>query len=135
MLRAGSHQAPEIVERPKLGMHGVVAALGGADGIGATRIASFATQGIIATLAVDAADRMDGSQIQYIEAKRGDLGQPVDAIIKGAVLANDRRLAAGHHLVPGTCPRDWPVGHQWISGAAGKVGLLALAGCRRKILR
>src|SRR5262245_66490787 len=96
-------------------MHGVVAALGGADGIGATRIAGFATQRIIATLAVDAADRMDRSQIQHVEAKRGDLGQSVDAIIKGAVLANDLRLAAGHPLVPGTCPRDWPVGHPRIS--------------------
>src|SRR5262252_6210180 len=31
--RAGAHQAPKIVERPKLGMYGVVAALGGADSI------------------------------------------------------------------------------------------------------
>ena len=135
MLRAGPHQATEIVERPKLGMYGIVAALGRADGIGAARIAGFATERVIAALAVDAADRMDGSQIKHIETQRGDVGQSIDTIVKGAVLTRHRRLTARHHLVPGTCPRDRPVGHKRITGAAGKVGLLALAGCCRKLLR
>src|SRR5215475_1901366 len=135
VLRAGAHQAPKIVERPKLGMYGVVAALGGADGIWTARIAGFATQRIVAALEVDAADRMDGGQIQHIETHRRDVGQAVDTIVKGAVVAEHRRLTTRHHLVPGTCPRDRPVDHQQISGAAGKVRLLALAGCHRKILR
>src|SRR5262244_2725437 len=74
VLCAGAHQAPKIVKRPKLGMYGIVAALGGADGIWTARIAGFATERIIATLAVDAADRMDGSQIKYIETHRRDVG-------------------------------------------------------------
>src|SRR5215831_16565808 len=135
VLRAGAHQAPKILERPKLGMYGVVAALGGADGIWTARIAGLATERIVAALAVDAADRMDGSQIKYTETHRGDVGQSIDTIVKGAVLTGHRRLTAWHHLVPGACPRDRPVGYQWISGAAGQVGLLALAGCCRKLLR
>src|SRR5260370_40542795 len=106
MLRAGPHQATEIVERPKLGMYGIVAALGRADGIGAARIAGFATERVIAALAVDAADRMDWSQIKHIEAQRGDVGQSIDTSVKSAVLTRHRRLTARHHLVPGTCPRD-----------------------------
>src|SRR5258708_40223715 len=121
MLRAGAHQATEIVERPKLGMYGIVAALGRADGIGAARIAGFATERVIAALAVDAADRMDGSQIKHIDTKHGDLGRSTDTIVQGAVLTSHRRLTARHHLVPGTCPRDRPVGHKRITGAAGKV--------------
>src|SRR6516225_1627519 len=78
---------------------------------------------------------MDGSQIKYIETHRTDVGQSIDTIVKGAVPTGPRRLTAWHHLVPGTCPRDRPVGYQWISGAAGQVGLLALASCCRKLLR
>src|SRR5262249_61965929 len=78
---------------------------------------------------------MDGSQIKYIETHRTDVGQSIDTIVKGAVPTGPRRLTAWHHLVPGTCPRDRPVGYQWISGAAGQVGLLALAGCCRQLLR
>src|SRR5262249_4865297 len=71
VLCAGAHQAPKIVKRPKLGMYGIVAALGGADGIWTARIAGFATERIIATLAVDAADRMDGGQIKPIAGMSG----------------------------------------------------------------
>src|SRR5215831_9503766 len=110
-LRAGAHQAPKILERPKLGVDGVVAALGGADGIWTARIAGLATERIVAALAVDAADRMDGSQIKYTETHRRDVGQAVNTIVKGAVLAEHRRLTTRHHLVPGTCPRDRPVDH------------------------
>src|SRR6266566_4525967 len=135
VLRAGAHQAPTILERPKLGVYGVVAALGGADGIWTARIAGFAMERIVAALAVDAADRMDGSQIKYIETHRADVVQSIDTIVKGAVFAGHRRLTAWHHLVPGACPRYSPVDHQRISGAAGQVGLLALAGCCCKLLR
>src|SRR6516225_4791454 len=127
VLRAGAHQAPKILERPKLGVYGVVAALGGADGIWTARIPGFAMERIVAALAVDAADRMDGSQINDIETHRADVGQSIDTIVKGAVLTGDRRLTAWHHLVPGACPRDRPVDHQRIGAAAGQVGLLALA--------
>src|SRR5262249_9703524 len=116
-------------------MHGIVTALGGADGIWTARIAGFATERIVAALAVDAADRMDGSQIKYIETHRRDVGQAVDTIVKGAVFAEHRRLTTRHHLVPGACPRDRPVDHHRISGPAGQVRLLALAGCCRKLLR
>src|SRR5215472_9563324 len=100
-------------------MHGVVAALGGADGIWTARIAGFATERIVAALAVDAADWMDGSQIKDIKTHRADVGQSIDTIVKGTVLTGRRRLTAWHHLVPGTCPRDRPVCYQWTSGAAG----------------
>jgi hypothetical protein len=67
-IRAGSHQAPKVLERPKLGMHGVMTALDRANGVGTTRVTGFATQRIIAALAVRATDRMDGSEIKHIEA-------------------------------------------------------------------
>ena len=52
---------------------------------------------------------MDRRQIDDIEAERGDLGQPRDAIVERAVAARHRALAARHHLVPGAGARPRPV--------------------------
>src|SRR5262249_57696266 len=59
--------------------------------------------------------------------------QSIDAIVKRAVPAGNGGLAAGHHLVPSPCARDWPVREQRKVRAAGKVGLLSTSGCRREL--
>ena len=103
-------------------MNGIVAALGGADRIGAAGIAGLGRQRVVAALAVGAADRMDRRQIEHVEAERRDLGQPTDAIVERAVAAGNAALAARHHFVPGARACDRSVGDQRIERAAGEVG-------------
>ncbi len=116
-------------------MNGVVAARRGADGVGAAGITRLASQCVVAALAIGVADRVDGGQIKHVEAERGDLRQPADAIIEAAVDAGDATLAPRHHFVPGAraCPR--PVGDERIERAAGEVGAIALAGRSSKLSR
>src|SRR5437773_12071300 len=80
MVDAGGNQATEIVERAKLGMHRVMSALARPDRIGAAGIAGFGLQRIVASFAVGAADGMDRSEVQHIEAERGDLRQSIDTV-------------------------------------------------------
>src|SRR5207247_9414364 len=108
--------------------------LGGAVRVRATRVAGFAAQGIIAALAVHATDRMDGREVKHIEAKRGDVRQTVDAIVKSAVLARNGGLAAWHHLVPSGCPRNRPIRQQRKVGASSKIRLLPFAGRRCELI-
>ena len=97
----GLHEATEVLERAELRMHRGVAALGAADGPGAARIAGAGRQRVVRALARGAADRMDGRQVDDIEAHAPDRGEPVDAVVEGAVAAGDPALRAREHLVPG----------------------------------
>src|SRR5882724_634225 len=81
-------------------MHRIVAALGGADGVGTPGIACRRGHRIVAALAVDVADRMYRRQIHHVEAHRRHIRQARNAILEGAVLAGGKALAAWHHLVP-----------------------------------
>src|SRR5438067_13340746 len=80
MVGAGSDQATEIVERAKLGMHRVMSALARSDSIGAAGITGFRLQRIVAPFAIGAADGMDRSEVQHIEAERGDLRQSINTV-------------------------------------------------------
>ena len=62
--------------------------------------AAVARDVVVASLAVRAADRVDGRQVQDVEAHPGDVGEPLLDIAEGAVRA---RLAgrAREQLVPG----------------------------------
>src|SRR5437762_1816890 len=77
MVGAGGNQATEIVERAKLGMHRIMSALARPDRIGAAGIAGLRLQRIVASLAIGAADGMDGSEVQHVEAERGDVRQSI----------------------------------------------------------
>jgi hypothetical protein len=92
---AGAHQPPEIIEISKLEMHGVMAALGQADRVRAAGIAGPGVQRIIASFAVRPADRMNGGEIQDVEAERGDVGQPSDAILECAMGPGEARRPRG----------------------------------------
>jgi hypothetical protein len=94
VVGAGLQQPLEIGERSELGMHGIVPALGSADGVWAAGVAGFGHQGIVAALAVDAPDRTDRRQIKNVETERDDLRESGDAIVEGAVPAGDRALAS-----------------------------------------
>ena len=56
---------------------------------------------VVAALAEDDADGMDGREIDHVEAHLGDVGQALFAIGEGAVLAGLGRGGAGKELVPG----------------------------------
>ena len=64
---------------------------------------------------------MDRREIDDVEAERGDVGQPRDAIVERAVAARHRALAARHHLVPGAGARPRPVDDDRDGDAAGQV--------------
>ena len=55
---------------------------------------------------------MDRREVEDVEAQRGDLRQPRDAVVERAVLARHRALAARHHFVPGAVARPQPVGDE-----------------------
>ncbi len=93
-------------------MHRIVAALGGADSVGASGIVFRRCHRIVAALAVGVADRMDRREIDHVEAHRRDIGQARDAILECAVLAGHLALAARHHLVPCAGARPRPVRDQ-----------------------
>ena len=84
-LARRTQQALEILERAQLRQDVLVAAFRGADGPGTADIARARTQRIVGALAVDAADRMDGRQVQHIEAHVGEVGQARLDVAEGAV--------------------------------------------------
>ena len=63
MGRASGDQPSKVVERAELRVHGIVPALGRADGVGAARIVGRRSERIVAPFAVGAADRVDGREI------------------------------------------------------------------------
>ena len=59
-----------------------------------------AVRRVVAALAEAPPDGMDRREVDDVEAHRGDGGQPVDAVLEGAVPAGDAPLRAREHLVP-----------------------------------
>ena len=133
VLGAGRDQPAEVGERAELGVDRVMAALFVADGVEAAGIAGLGMKRVVRALAVGMADRMDRREIKHVEAKRGDLRQPRDAVVEGAVFAGHFALAARHHLVPGADARALPVGGERNDGTAREVGaLVGFFHCRRQ---
>src|SRR5229473_3259161 len=100
----------------------IVAALGGADGVGTPGIAVSDRDRIVAALAVSVADGVDRREIDHVESHRRDIRQARDAILEGAALARYAALAARHHLVPGTGPRQRPIRDKWKQRRSRQVG-------------
>ena len=136
VVPAGRDEAAEVREGAELGMDGVVAALGGADRIEASRVVGGGLRRVVAALAVGAADRMDRREIDHVEAHPGDVGQPGDAVVEGAVPARHRALAARHHLVPCPGAGERAVDNERQRGRAGEVAAgRAVAHRLRDLLR
>ena len=70
-------EAVEVGEVAELGVDGVVAALGGADAVGRTRVSGTGLQGVVLALAVRRADRVDRGQVDDVEAHARDARQVV----------------------------------------------------------
>ena len=77
---------------------------------------------------------MDRREVDDVEAERGDLRQPRDAVVEGAVAARHGALAARHHLVPGAGARPRPVGNDRDGDAAGQVAARIACGDRLRKL-
>src|SRR5450631_1616169 len=106
------NEITEIRQRAQFRMHRIVAALGGADGIGTSGIVVGGRDRIVAALSVGVTDGVDRGEIDHVESHRRDIRQARDAILEGAVLVRYATLAARHHLVPGTGPRQRPIRDQ-----------------------
>src|SRR5699024_11876598 len=105
----------EIVEGAQIRVDGVVTTLGGADAVRGTGVPGFGGKGVVAALAVGAADRVHRGEVDHVETQLGDRRQPLrcgaqragDPRAAGAVLVG--ALGAGEHLVPGAVRRPLPV--------------------------
>ena len=94
-------QMPKILQRAELWMHGLVPAGRRANGPGAARVVGRGHGGIVLALAVHLADRVNGWQIEHVEAHVRNIGQTRLTVLEGAVLARHRGAGAWEHLVPG----------------------------------
>ena len=56
---------------------------------------------VVPALAEARADRMDGREVEHVEAHGGDGGQAVETVLEGPVPAGHAPLGAREHLVPG----------------------------------
>ena len=86
--------AVEVLPGPQLGVQRVVAAALVADRVRAARVARLGHERVVAPLAVRVPDRVDGREVQDVEA---ELGQPRDLLGGAAQPAPGAR----EHLVPG----------------------------------
>src|SRR5581483_7923178 len=94
MHRRRLAQLVEILERAKLRMNRVMPALFRANRIRAAGLTRLGLGAVVATLAVDAADRMDRWEIKHVESHRGDRRQPRDHVLERAVPGGGATLRA-----------------------------------------
>ena len=99
LLRRGD-EGTEVVERAEGGLDGVVAAGCAADRPRAADVAGCRDLRVVAPLAMDAADGMDGRQVEHVEAHRGDVVETRDDVAEGAVTPGLIGGAPWKHLVP-----------------------------------
>ena len=119
----------EVGEAAELGVERRVAALGRADGPGAARVARAGLQRVVAALTEGPADRVDGRQVDHVEAHVGHGRQPVGGAGQSAV-------GAGEQLVPGAVEGALPVDpqrHRRCLGQVGGVGQLVEERHQRRV--
>ncbi len=71
--------------RAELGVHVEVSALIGADRVDAARVARPGLQHVVAALAVGAPDRVDGREVEDVEAEVAHVRQLPDDVVERAV--------------------------------------------------
>src|SRR3546814_20730902 len=86
-------------------MNRIVAAFVRADRVRAARIVRMRREAVVSALAVPAADRVDGREVEHDEAHVAVIGQIREHAVTRAVPCRITALRAGGHLVPGreTC--------------------------------
>src|SRR3979411_2268080 len=81
--RSGN-QTAKILRRAQRRMNRIVPTLGAADGIGTAGIIGAGLEGVVATLAVGRADRMDRREIEDVEAHVADARHGLDDVVERA---------------------------------------------------
>src|SRR5213594_1348697 len=96
----GLDEPVEVLESAKVWMDGGVAAVGTADRPRAARIAGGRDEGVVAPLAVSPPDRVDGRQVDDVEAHRRGARQLRLGFLEGGAPIGGRSRAR-EELVPG----------------------------------
>ncbi len=111
----------EVLDRAQVRVHGVVATVLTADRPGRAGVVRAGNEGVVRTLAVDLADRVDRGQVDHVEAHRRDRRQALSGGEEGprARRVEGRPLRAGEHLVPAPVQRPGPVDPDPVQGGAG----------------
>ncbi len=91
----------EILQGAEPGVDLLVAALGGADRPGASRVARRRFGAVVLSLAVGQADRVNRGEVDDVETHAGNLRQQLFALAEGAVAVPFRAAGAGEKFVPG----------------------------------
>ncbi len=109
VFAGGGDEVREILQRPQLGMHLLVAAVGSADRPGAPRIIRAGLGVVVLPLAMGQADGVDRRKVDDVEAHAGNFRQELLAVGEGAVRAPCRAGGAGKEFVPGAEQRLFPL--------------------------
>ena len=94
MLAGSRHQPAEVLRRAQRGMDRIVAAVAGADGVGAAGIVGRGLQGIVAALAIGRADRMDGREVKDVEPHVANTRQVGNDVVEGPQRAREELVPA-----------------------------------------
>src|SRR6266436_3909021 len=97
---ACGNERTEIRQRAQFRMHRIMAALGGADGVGTSGIAVGGRDRIVAALAVGVTDGVDRRELRCVEPYGRYLRHPWDAILAGLVWARCAFRAVIQPLAP-----------------------------------
>ena len=123
LAAGGGDEFVEILDGAQVGVHGVMAALIAADRPGRSHVGGTGGDAVVAALAVHLADRVDGWQIDDVEAHPRDTRQRLGGSgersvhgMPGTVPAAGR---AGEQLVPRTEPGQGPIHPHAVLLAAG----------------
>ncbi len=112
VLAGFADQPTKVLGAAEVGEDGCVAAFVGADRPRAADVVGLGDEGVVAALSLDAADRMDGREVQHVEAEPGHVGQARLDVAEGAVHASLRRGRARKQLVPGAEARALGIDHE-----------------------
>ncbi len=128
-LAGPAHERGEVGHRAQLGMDGVVPAVARADGPGRADVPRRGHEGVVRALAVHLADRVDGRQVDHVEAERGDVVEMLGGVLERAVAGRARGCGlvtgqlgadgAGEELVPGAVERPLAVDPERVRRRAG----------------
>ncbi len=101
----------------------LVAALGRADGPGTADVAGLRFERVVRPLAVDASDRLDGREVDDVEAHPGDVRQARLDVLEVAVPRRLRGSGAGKELVPAAEARALAIGEYLQRGRIGETAV------------
>jgi len=109
-LRLGlAEETTEVLEAPELRVNRLVAPSVRADGPRAAMISRGSDRIVVLALPVCEPDRVDGRQVDHVEAHLGDVPEAPLAVLERSVPTRLRRARSREHLVPGARSRPLPL--------------------------